>query len=78
VPVVMGLAFTVLFRIAIPEALPSDRGTDPRPQTGKVADGVLDLNAKLHRCVDGTQRTDGRTGVATTSREYGPCRVMAS
>ena len=45
VPGVMGLAFTVLFGIAIPEVLPGDRGTDLRSRAGKVADGVLDLSA---------------------------------
>jgi hypothetical protein len=41
----MGLAFTVFFGIAIPEVLPGDRGTDPRPRAGKMADGVWDLSA---------------------------------
>jgi hypothetical protein len=41
----MGLAFAVLFGIAIPEVLTGDRGADPRPLAGKVADDVLDLSA---------------------------------
>jgi hypothetical protein len=42
---VTGLAFAVLLGIAIPEVLPDDLGTDPRPQAGKIADGVWDLSA---------------------------------
>jgi hypothetical protein len=45
VPGSMGLAFTLVFGIAIPEVLAGDRGADPRPRAGKVADGALDLNA---------------------------------
>ena len=44
-PRVTGLAFTVLFGIAIPGVLPDDRGTDPRPQAGKMADDVSGLSA---------------------------------
>ena len=45
VPGVTGLAFAVLFGIAIPEVLPGDQGTDPRPRAGKMADDVWDLSA---------------------------------
>jgi hypothetical protein len=40
-----GLAFAVLFGIAIPEVLPGGQGTDPRPREGKIVDGVWDLSA---------------------------------
>ncbi len=45
VPGLMGLAFAVLVGIAIPELLAGDRGTDPKPRAGKVAEGALDLGA---------------------------------
>jgi hypothetical protein len=41
----MGLAFAMLVGIAIPGVVAGDRGIDPRPRAGKVADGALDLSA---------------------------------
>jgi hypothetical protein len=45
VPGVPGSALTVLFGIAIPKVFPSDRGTDPRPGEGKMADSAWGLSA---------------------------------
>jgi hypothetical protein len=52
VPGVTGLAFTVLFGMAIPEVFPGDRGTDPRPGAGKMADGVWGLSAYRYGRID--------------------------
>jgi hypothetical protein len=40
-----GVVFKRLPGIAVREVLPGDRGTDPRPQVGKVTDGVWDQSA---------------------------------
>ena len=37
-----GAVFKRVAGIAVPEVLPGDRGTDPRPQVAKVTDGVWD------------------------------------
>ena len=40
-----GVVFKRLPGIAVPEVLPGERGTDPRPQVTKVTDGVWDQSA---------------------------------
>ena len=76
---VTGVAFTALLGIAVPEVLPGDRGTDPRPRVGKVADGVWDqscLTMRASRWARSVPMADADK--ATTRRGHEPCRVMAS
>jgi hypothetical protein len=40
-----GVVFKGLPGMAVPEVLPGERGTDPRPQVAKVTGGVWDQSA---------------------------------